>query len=185
MFRQMLAMITVLCVFQGGLAAFKDQTFSLQNRLYVSILESVESYRWEGTEAMAEDLPDAMITHRGSNTITCRNNTIVCRGFDQGIGIGSFIQRNNVFPIRWSDEIRIGMSYSDLHVLLCNYRLRESNAFEGINTFSVETSDDEVASVTCKFTSLKSAKDSFSIVFLIAEGEIYEIVFSFADMPAE
>lgn len=136
-------------------------------------LTALRAFSAENMEALAEALPNATMPYRGSTTIHCLNNTLICRAADGAFGLEGFVQVNNVFPIHWSDVLCIGMSTDALAEAL-------ASCFEAGTAAVVCESDGDAERITCRVEGGEHA-ESFQIVFCTYAGQVYQIEFAFCE----
>lgn len=144
---------------------------SLDNLL--SIPNALRDFSVGDMESMAATLPNATIPYRGSNNITCLNNTLTCRAIDGVCSVEGFVQVNNVFPIHWTDVFYIGMDTDALIEVLNSY---VNNNGGGVAI--VHASDGDVELTTCLVESNGENEESFKIVFYTFDEQVYQIEFA-------
>ena len=90
----------------------------------------------------------------------------------------SFVQTNDDFPIFWTDETFIGLSYADifdkLHITCSTCAKNSSYSYE----IDCEN-DGTITQLICTFINKDNGKNSFSLLFSIAEDRVFEIAFDF------
>ena len=145
----------------------------------ISMAQKVRAYSYENLELMAKDFPNGVIEYRGSDTMHSLNNTIVCCDLNEGVGIGSFIQVNNVFPLHWSDVFYIGMRADDLDGILCDDSMRADNIE------IVRAADGDVERITCTVKKSDAFPEDFQLAFSVYAQQVYQIEFSFLMPEAE
>lgn len=145
----------------------------------IAMARNVRAYSYENLELMAEDFPNGVIEYRGSDTMHSLNNTIVCCDLNEGIGIGSFTQVNNVFPLHWSDVFYIGMRADDLDEVLRDDSMRADNIE------IVRAADGDVDRITCTVKKSDAFPEDFQLAFSVYAQQVYQIEFSFLTPEAE
>ena len=145
----------------------------------IAMARNVRAYSYENLELMAEDFPNGVIEYRGSDTMHSLNNTIVCRDLSEGVGIGSFIQVNNVFPLHWSDVFYIGIRADDLDEVLRGDSMRADNIE------IVRAADGDVDRITCTVKKSDAFPEDFQLAFSVYAQQVYQIEFSFLTPEAE
>lgn len=139
------------------------------------VILNIQSYVWYDMEEMVNDFPNGSIPYRGSDTIYSLNNSVVCYGTGEGVGIKSFVQTNNVFPVIWSTEISIGMSYSDLMGVLQNW-------ISATDEFTIELIENEdIQLVKVNYKSQSTQQYAYFLQFYICYGQVYQIEFESLD----
>lgn len=145
----------------------------------ISMAHNVRAYSSENMSVMVKELPNGVIEYRGSDTMHSLNNTIVCCDLNEGVGIGSFIQVNNVFPLHWSDVFYIGMRADDLDGILCDDSMRADNIE------IVRAADGDVERITCTVKKSDAFPEDFQLAFSVYAQQVYQIEFSFLTPEAE
>ena len=145
----------------------------------ISMAHNVRAYSSENMSVMVKELPNGVIEYRGSDTMHSLNNTSVCCDLNEGVGIGSFIQVNNVFPLHWSDVFYIGMRADDLDGILCDDSMRADNIE------IVRAADGDVERITCTVKKSDAFPEDFQLAFSVYAQQVYQIEFSFLTPEAE
>lgn len=143
----------------------------------LSIPNALRDFSVGDMESMAATLPNATIPYRGSNNITCLNNTLTCRAIDGVCSVEGFVQVNNVFPIHWTDVFYIGMDTDALIEVLNSY----VNNNNGESVTIVHANDETVELITCLVKNDDKTEESFKIVFYAFNKQVYQIEFAFCE----
>lgn len=163
-------MHAVFCIASSAVHAESlDNLFSIPN-----VLQDFSASLAGNMETIAEDLPNATIPYRGSNTITCLNNILTFCAVDGVCSVEGFVQVNNVFPIHWTDVFYIGMDTDTLIEALNSY----INNDNGESVTIVHATDEAVELITCLVESKDKTEESFKIVFYAFDEQVYQIEFA-------